>query len=232
MSCGSCGRSTTLPAADAEALLQEAQRFAADLTDTVSGALPGATPFLASIAGTRLVVGCERMALCVRQQHVFDLEVEFRCAWDHRSTFLAVTWSQIVVRVADHPEPLIRVEYEKNAHSKPPSHIQIHGVSDAYSYAASRANVYRTAGRRKTQLSDMHLPTGGHRFRPCLEDVIDMLHWDFGIELVEGAAQSLERGRAKWREIQLRSSVRDDPIVAADALRSFGYTVQSPAPAS
>jgi hypothetical protein len=65
----------------------------------------------------------------------------------------------------------------------------------------------------------LHFPTGGRRYRPALEDVIEFL-------IVEGLAD----GQAGWRDvlneerdaywrIQLRAAIRRDPWTALAALR-------------
>lgn len=74
-------------------------------------------------------------------------------------------------------------------------------------------------------IQDVHFPMGGHRFRPCLEDVLHMLIEEFGIDRQSETFQALEEGRIAWRRKQARSVVRDDPESAVNALRQLGYDV-------
>jgi hypothetical protein len=78
------------------------------------------------------------------------------------------------------------------------------------------------------RLSDLHLPLGGPRFRPCLEDLLQMLIDELGVDAERGAKRALARGRADWRRKQLGASVRDSPETAARVLREMHYTVESP----
>jgi hypothetical protein len=74
-------------------------------------------------------------------------------------------------------------------------------------------------------MQDVHFPVGGPRFRPCLEDVLEMLIDEFGIDNAKESSNALARGRQKWRRIQTRTVVRDDPESAVTELKSLGYDV-------
>jgi hypothetical protein len=87
------------------------------------------------------------------------------------------------------------------------------------------------AHRRKgtvPRLAQLHFPVGGHRFRPCLEDVLQMLIFEFGLDTQPSWLTAVEKGRAEWRDMQLRAAVRDATGSAAEVLRSLGYSVTSP----
>lgn len=74
-------------------------------------------------------------------------------------------------------------------------------------------------------LSKVHLPVGGERFRPALEDLIEMLIRDCGIDGAPGWEGAVEKGRMRWRIRQLRASVRDQQAEAVDVLRTLGWKV-------
>jgi hypothetical protein len=74
-------------------------------------------------------------------------------------------------------------------------------------------------------MADLHFPVGGHRFRPCLEDVLGMLVTELRVDHPAGAIESLPEGREVWRRSQLCTVVRDAPDEAIAALEEQGYTV-------
>lgn len=77
-------------------------------------------------------------------------------------------------------------------------------------------------------MHELHFPLGGHRFRPCLEDVLQMLVEEFGIDTADGALDALAAGREKWRRHQTGAVVRDAPEEAVRVLRELGYMVETP----
>jgi hypothetical protein len=77
-------------------------------------------------------------------------------------------------------------------------------------------------------LSKVHLPVGGFRMRPCLEDFLQLLVYEFKFDAEAGAQQVIDDGRVKWRGRQLAAMVRDDPETAARVLRDqLGYHVSA-----
>ena len=72
--------------------------------------------------------------------------------------------------------------------------------------------------RTPHSIESLHIPMGGERFRPCLEDIVEFLIRDCGFPGKGGWAAALADGRAKWRRIQTRAVVRDSPAEAIGAL--------------
>jgi hypothetical protein len=92
----------------------------------------------------------------------------------------------------------------------------------------------RRRGRRAVYLQDLHFPVGGPRFRPALEDILEMLIEEFGVKPVQSVAaarKALADSREDWRRKQVATVVRDAPSHAAQALRDLDYTAQ-PQPAA
>ena len=65
---------------------------------------------------------------------------------------------------------------------------------------------------------DFHWPTGGRRFRPTLEDLVEAM-------IVEELAiphnrwqEAVEENRQRWVDLQLSAAVRRNPEVARRAL--------------
>lgn len=70
---------------------------------------------------------------------------------------------------------------------------------------------------------------GGHRFRLPLEDFLYFVIGECGSLTKDGWERSLLESHADWLQIQCAVVVRDHPEVAAETLKSMGYTISSPA---
>jgi hypothetical protein len=75
-------------------------------------------------------------------------------------------------------------------------------------------------------MSDLHFPVGGSRFRPSLEDVLDMLVRELGVDHEPGWRDALATGRERWRRMQIRAVVRDAPGEAIAVLEKLGYEIR------
>lgn len=189
------------------------------------------------MTGTRVAVNQNPptgIVLCVDASPLVTLKVEYRCCLDTAGHYMAVDSSQFEVRHADEREPLFRIEYNRSSGWVPSSHFHVHAHRDAATFLMARTGRNSPKGRSRAsstkppKLQDLHFPLGGHRFRPCLEDVLTMLVNEFGVDSPEGAVEALEDGRAEWRRNQTRAAVRDSPSVSASVLRSLGYRVDEP----
>lgn len=217
-----------------------AAAFADDLTDLTRGVLGEDTPRFAVLnMGTRVRVSPIasderelRIPVSINGEPVLSLRVRFFCCWDGSSTFLATDQSDIHLHYAGISDPLIRFEYVRDSKEPPGAHIQVHAHRDEMAYLLRLADAGRPKQglkrRKLPRLSEMHLPVGGHRMRPALEDVLLFMKREFAIETVQGWRSVIEGRLKDWREIQLMSSVRDAPEAAAEALRAMGYTVRPP----
>lgn len=219
---------------DVEALHAEAEEFAAILTCTVRAVAPGSDPFIATILDERVRVvqkPGEGVSLDVDGVPLLTLKANFGCCWDDHARFLSVERSRIAVFAGSASQPLFRYEYERSATSVPAAHLHVHAHRDALTFALSRAGSSTRRGSRRAEghsvpaVQDVHFPLGGHRFRPALEDVLEMLVDEFGVDQLEGSLAELRDVRAQWRRIQTRAAVRDAPRDAADSLRALGYTI-------
>jgi len=129
-------------------------------------------------------------------------------------------------------EPLFRYHYQRqSAHDLPASHIHVHAHRDALSHVLGQTGTQTPRGKARARaddiprMPDLHFPVGGHRFRPCLEDVLEMLVTEFGVDHPDGAIEALRQGRETWRRSQTRTVVRDAPEEAIHVLSSLGYEV-------
>lgn len=77
-------------------------------------------------------------------------------------------------------------------------------------------------------MSRIHFPTGGHRFRPTLEDVLQIIEEEFGASPGPTWREVLHSNRVQWRRHQTGAAVRDCPSEAVRVLQELGYTSQVP----
>jgi len=130
-------------------------------------------------------------------------------------------------------EPIWRYDYFPDADWKPVSYLHVHGHRDEAVHLMVSGDAQRNRRRLardnfRSGLSDLHFPLGGDRFRPCLEDVLEMLIQEFGIDCQDTALDAIRASREAWRTKQIAAAVRDHPESAAASLRELGYSVARP----
>lgn len=217
-------------------LQERAQEFAEELTQTVRVVAPDCDPFTALVLGGRVSVRQSPgvgITLPVNDQPLLSLTAAHAKCLDAGGRHMAIEQSEIKVYASASAggQPIFRYEYERDVHSAPAAHVHIHAHRDAFSHVLARSAIEtRRASRRVKEdkiptMQDVHFPVGGPRFRPCLEDVLEMLIDEFGIDNAKESSNALARGRQKWRRIQTRTVVRDDPESAVTELKSLGYDV-------
>lgn len=151
------------------------------------------------------------------------LRVDLLCRLDGTGEFLTVDKSKIWVVAGVDSTPVFRFEYLHDAEWVPHSHIQVHGERGALAHLLSQ-----TGHPRPHNMSALHLPTGGARFRPNLEDVLQFLIEDCRFDSLPSWRDAVERERATWRRTQTRAACRALPAEAAAQLSALGYTVTPP----
>ena len=231
-------------------IADQAADFAKTLNDRIRAVLPGDQPtFVARVLPGRrssLYVHPidprdharqeQPLRLTVpgrKSQRVLHLRVNYRCCADSSGQYLTIEESSYRLGIKDVTDPLLRVEYDRNiarGARLPAAHIQLHAHRDETAWLMVHADEARPRERwrrdRVPRLAELHLPVGGDRFRPCMEDVLTVAITEFGIAKRQGAWKAIEEGRAEWRRLQLRAAVRDCPDVAAEVLRSLGWSVR------
>jgi hypothetical protein len=151
------------------------------------------------------------------------LRIDFLCRLDVTAEFLAIDKSKIWVVAEVDSTPIFRFEFLYEADRVPHSHIQVHGERGALSHLLSH-----TGHPRPHNMSALHLPTGGSRFRPTLEDVAQFLIADCLFDSLEAWRAAVDREREEWRRVQTRSACRAMPAEAAAQLSRMGYGVSPP----
>jgi hypothetical protein len=122
----------------------------------------------------------------------------------------------------DHLTELLHYDYERDKEGYPEAHIQVIATSEAWEA------VLAASGRPKAGVGKLHLPVGGRRFRPALEDLIEALINEQILDGAPGWPRIINEHREDFRRLQLRAAIRREPEVAALALQALGYTVAPP----
>ena len=138
--------------------------------------------------------------------------------------WLAVEHSSITLTATVDRTPVFRFEYLRQPDTVPSAHLQLHAHRGALSQLLAHA------GHPKAHdMSALHIPLGGSRFRPCLEDVVQFLAEELKVDMLPTWKRAVQEGRRSWREKQVRATVRDWQAIAAEALRDLGFRVDAPA---
>lgn len=214
-----------------------AAEFAQQVQDTVSGVLPGDFQIVSISHGGRYVVRPagsaalkQHIPLFVDGKLLATLGVQVYLGLDSSGNYLKAWRSKIAVHSTLDRTPLVRQEFEADmSESAPLAHWHVHADRGALSHLLGRAHAVRADVVQKPHdMSSLHFPVGGERFRPCMEDMLEFLVREFGIDHHPGWQEAVRDGREKWRRMQFRSTVRDLQDEAADVLRKHGWTVEEP----
>lgn len=152
------------------------------------------------------------------------IDVSFNLGLDSDEGFLAVfnsTWT-INVGEQSNTELVLHYDYERDKQTYTEAHLQVAGSHPAFEA------YLEDLGRKRGTLSKLHLPLGGRRFRPCLEDVIEFLAVEGLVDPKEGWQDVLARHRRSFRRIQIAALVRRNLDDAVAELKRLHYTVHLP----
>lgn len=206
-------------------LAAEALRFGQEIQGLVDAVLPGIRQIQAVQAGKHYVVSPEgrSFAVLVDGHPRATLRVVFRCVPDHQNAYLMIERSEFFLIAEGDSEPLARLEFRRDAYRAPSAHWQVHAERASFSSLLAHAKV-----KTPTGLASLHLPVGGARMRPCLEDFLQFVVQECGADHHPGWRQAVEAGRERWRRRQLAALVRDAPDEAIRVLRENGYRIEPP----
>ena len=88
----------------------------------------------------------------------------------------------------------------------------------------------QASGREKNKPADFHLPVGGRRFRPCLEDIIEFCILERLVTpRVMIGSSALNTSRDKYHDRQFNAAVRRNLAAAAEVLERHNWQVTEPA---
>jgi hypothetical protein len=154
------------------------------------------------------------------------LGLSMRLAPDHQRKYLMVNSSVMILSVgndvSDDANILLHNDYERDKEDGyPEAHLQVHASSVAWN------SLTRLDGEQRS-LAKLHLPVGGRRFRPTLEDLIDFLVTENLVHKHPQCGKTIAARRKAFHDKQLRAAVRQDPQPAVEQLREQGYVIKEP----
>ncbi|NJC73034.1 hypothetical protein HC031_25440 [Planosporangium thailandense] len=179
-----------------------------------------------AIVGTRLQ-GLRSQPVRMRSAGRTDIWVDVHCrlAFDeHEGKFLAVQGSVCGLYIGyEPPELLLHYDFERDKERYAEAHIQVcarHSTFERYLVELGRKEV--------NGLHKIHLPVGGRRFRPSLEDLLECLAVEGLVDPKRGWEDVLEKSRREYRLRQVAAVVRRNVGTAVRELERLGYTVNPP----
>lgn len=160
---------------------------------------------------------------------LLQLELQYYLEMNSAGDYVRIEKSKFqVFGMAEGTSPFFRYDFEAHPGSAaiPTAHLNIYGHRDDLLHAMYVSNKSRSRPANKKDLDPtsprglhmLHFPVGGPRFRPCLEDILEFIIREFGIDTAPGWQEAINAGRAEWRRIQLASAVQDDPEIARQTL--------------
>lgn len=173
----------------------------------------------------RLKERVKGLPLFVQGNVLASLDLSVSCQLDSQGCYLAVQRSSYGLTAAVDRTPVLRIDYRRDMYSAPAAHIQVHGHRGALSHLLSQAG-----HGSPHDMAALHIPVGGSRFRPCLEDFVQFLISECKLDCKPGWEQHVEAGRERWRLLQAATVARDMPEEVARVLRELGYDVTAPDP--
>ena len=131
------------------------------------------------------------------------LDIWYRLGPDPEREHVAVFSSSIGLFVdPTAPEPLFRFDYER---------AKADGYPEAHLHVASDPPAWERMGPAGKPFAKTHLPVGGRRFRPTVEDVVQYAVVEGIADARPGWQRAVDAGRAKFHANQLRAAARRDP---------------------
>lgn len=225
-------------------ITRQASDFAERIRHTIHSTLPGA-PVIAALrvpngrvqltavsldANQEPTSEPTQMPLFIGGEHVASWKLNMSLELDWTGTFLKTSASALALTSVFEGTPLARMEYSASAHTAPVAHWQFHAERGAFSHLLARASsTSRYVTDRPHSLSTLHFPVGGERYRPAVEDFIEFLIRECGVDAVPTWEAAVREGREIWRRMQTRTVVRDLQAEAAETLKQLGWTVIPPA---
>jgi hypothetical protein len=207
-------------------LVGESKRFASDLSDLLNATVCNGPRLNSLVFPEYTVVGFKIKRFHVRGEGIplrldgnakFYLGLSMHLQPDEEDEYLMVKSSAMILAtgpVITNDNVLLHYDYQRDKDDGyPEAHLHICATSDAWKEAGTRHD-----GDTRL-LNKLHLPVGGRRFRPTLEDIIEFLVVEKLIEARPKWEAVLEKSREGFREKQLRAAIRRNPDVALDQLK-------------
>jgi len=160
------------------------------------------------------------------KQAVVFLYLLYSYELDPEGVYLTMTKSTMSLYTSPQMEDarlIVGIDYARNPKNQYPGpHLHVAGERDDLDA------IYLGDERKTRKLRDLHLPVGGKRFRPTLEDLVEFMVTEEMVDPRPGWKQVVETHRAQWENTQLKAAVRRNQEAAADALSKAGWAVTPP----
>lgn len=219
-------------------LERDSRAFAEELTDllnaTVCDGIRLSTVISPGRDRVRAVIGYEisKQELDLRKcipvtigsQPKIWLGFSMRLEQDFEDKYLMVRQSVMLLSASPDPtDTLLHYDYERDKPDDyPDAHLQICATSETWKQVG-----VRTDGSERL-LERMHLPVGGRRFRPTLEDIVEFLIAEKLAQPKDGWKQAITEGRENFRRKQLSAAIRRDPETARAVLTQLDADAEAP----
>lgn len=215
------------PAGD---LQLQAEEFGQEMAGLLSATLPGLpTPPVEILQHNDRVIirppDGKPLPLYIKGEHLAGIKLSVACTVDSTGKYLAVAESTFNLLAKLDRTPVYRIHYRRTPANEPAAHLHVHAHRGALSHLLSQAG-----HAQPHDISSLHIPVGGSRFRPCLEDFVQFLIMECGFDAKPDWRVHVDAGRTRWRCRQAAVVVRDVPEEAARVLRELGYKVDPPDP--
>lgn len=175
--------------------------------------------------------------LIAHDEPLLGLNITIKCGWDSTHGSFVVDSSSYSFHPYANPkhDPLFRVEYERSLGADlPASHFHVHAHRDEFTHALGHAGWgNRRARKRSTRafaktprIAEYHFPAGGSTFRPALEDVLESVRVEFGVDVTPTWQPHLKKARERWKTEQTAWATREYPEAALGVLHhEFGLPI-------
>jgi hypothetical protein len=178
-------------------LQHQVEEFGRETAGLLSAALPGlpARPIEILHREDRYVIRpteSKGLPLYVQGEELAKLELSIACELDSIGRYLAVERSSFGLLAALDRTPVLRIDYRRDMYAAPAAHVQVHAHRGALSHLLSRAG-----HPHPHDMSALHIPIGGARFRPCLEDFIQFLIAECKFDSLPGWLDCVQKGTAQ-----------------------------------
>lgn len=146
-----------------------------------------------------------------------DLRANWRFVPNSSGQYLKTAWSQFGLYVNNAPFTRLEVDPSKEGGHDAwlAAHIQVTGESGYLGFLLG------SRGLKLRRLQNLHLPVGGFRYRPCLEDFIEFAIDEDLILGKDGWNETLNETRERYRVKQLHTLVYRYPEVSREALAAY-----------
>jgi hypothetical protein len=173
-------------------LNQQAEEFGQETAELLSATLPGfpdpPIEILRHEARSIIRPVGPGFPLYIHGQHLAALKITIACQLDSVGQYLAVEESTCNLTAVLDRTPVLRIHYRRNV--GPTAHVHFRGHRGALSHLLSQAG-----HGTPHDVSSLHVPLGGSRFRPCLEDFIQFLICECRFDSRDGWRAAVEDGR-------------------------------------